>query len=236
VVRLLELLDVRKSFPDGTAAIDDVSLTVRAGEIVAVVGPSGCGKTTLLQLAARLKQPTSGTVGRGTDRVGYVFQDPTLLPWRTVRRNVELFGELDGVSKADRRARAEQVIEAVGLTEFARHRPGQLSGGMRMRVALARALLVEPELFLFDEPFAALDEITRQGLGDELLRLFAEHRFGALFVTHSVSEAVYLSSRVLVLSPRPGQVKHEIEIPLSYPRQRDAEFTKLVGEVSEALV
>jgi NitT/TauT family transport system ATP-binding protein len=168
-----------------------------------------------------------------------VFQDPTLLPWRTVRRNVELFSELAGAARPDRRRRADRALGTMGLIEFAGHRPGQLSGGMRMRVALARALLDEPELFLFDEPFAALDEITRQGLGDELLRLFQEREFGALFVTHSVSEAVYLASRVLVLSPRPGAVLTEIDVPETYPRRpdlrRDPGFAALVGVVSEAL-
>jgi NitT/TauT family transport system ATP-binding protein len=239
LTNLLELRDVRKAFPDGTEAVAGISLAVRPGEIVAVVGPSGCGKSTLLQLAARLQAPTGGAVDRSTDRIGYVFQDPTLLPWRTVRRNVELFSELAGAARPDRRRRAERALGTMGLTEFAGHRPGQLSGGMRMRVALARALLDEPELFLFDEPFAALDEITRQGLGDELLRLFQEREFGALFVTHSVSEAVYLASRVLVLSPRPGVVLTEIDVPEAYPRRpelrRDPGFAALVGVVSEAL-
>ncbi|MDQ3402785.1 MAG: ABC transporter ATP-binding protein [Actinomycetota bacterium] len=237
---LLGLRGVTRSFPDGTEAVTSVDLTVRAGEIVALMGPSGCGKSTVLQIAAHLQPPTSGTVDRATDRVGYVFQDPTLLPWRTVRRNVELFGELDGLDKAERRRRADEVLASVDLTEFAGHRPGQLSGGMRMRVALARALVVAPRLFLFDEPFAALDELTRHDLGDELLRLFAERGFGALFVTHSASEAVYLASRVLVMSPRPGRIVGEVAVPFDYPRTAELratpEYAALVGSVSATLV
>ncbi|MCP2163774.1 ABC transporter ATP-binding protein [Goodfellowiella coeruleoviolacea] len=236
---LLRLAGVTKSFPDGTDAVAGVDLVVRPGELVAVVGPSGCGKSTLLHLVAGLARPSGGTLTRATDRVGYVFQDPTLLPWRTVRRNVELFGELADLPRAERRRRAERVLAAVGLTEFADHRPGQLSGGMRMRAALARALLVEPELFLFDEPFAALDEITRQDMGEELLRLFDQRGFGAIFVTHSVAEAVYLASRVLVMSARPGRVLREIEVAVAHPRRpefrRTDTFATLVGEVSEAL-
>ncbi|WP_158843926.1 ABC transporter ATP-binding protein [Saccharothrix deserti] len=237
---LLALDDVDVSFPGGVHAVDRVGLHVRAGEIVALMGPSGCGKSTVLQVAAGLRAPTSGTVTRHTDRIGYVFQDPTLLPWRTTRRNVELFGELDGLPRTERRARADRVLTAVGLAEFGHVRPARLSGGMRMRVALARALLVEPELFLFDEPFAALDELTRHELGDELLRLFARHGFGALFVTHSAGEAVYLADRVLVMSPRPGRIVGEVAVPFGYPRppelRSSPEFAALVGSVSQTLV
>jgi NitT/TauT family transport system ATP-binding protein len=237
---LLDLTGVTRSFPGGVTAITDVDLTVRRGEIVALMGPSGCGKSTVLQLAAGLDRPTSGAVARHTGRVGYVWQDPTLLPWRTARRNVELFDELDGTPKAGRRQRAERALAAVGLAEFVDHRPAQLSGGMRMRVALARALVVEPELFLFDEPFAALDELTRHELGDELLRLFARHGFGALFVTHSAGEAVHLADRVLVMSPRPGRVVAEVAVPFDRPRTPGArtspEHAALVGAVSRAMV
>lgn len=237
---LLELTGIARSFPDGVTAVTEVDLTVRRGEIVALMGPSGCGKSTVLQLAAGLDTPTAGAVARHTDRVGYVWQDPTLLPWRTARRNVELFEELDGVPKVERRQRAERALAGVGLGEFLDHRPAQLSGGMRMRVALARALVVEPELFLFDEPFAALDELTRHELGDELLRLFALHGFGALFVTHSAGEAVHLADRVLVMSARPGRVVAEVSVPFARPRPPDVrsspEFAALVGAVSRAMV
>ncbi|WP_367128705.1 ABC transporter ATP-binding protein [Saccharothrix sp. HUAS TT1] len=237
---LLELTGVTRSFPGGVTAVDGVDLAVRPGEVVALMGPSGCGKSTVLQLAAGLDRPTSGAVARHTARVGYVWQDPTLLPWRTARRNVELFGELAGVPRAERGRRAGRALAAVGLAGFADHRPAQLSGGMRMRVALARALAAEPELFLFDEPFAALDELTRHELGDELLRLFARHGFGALFVTHSAGEAVHLADRVLVMSPRPGRVVAEVAVPFDRPRPPGArsspEFAALVGVVSRALV
>ncbi len=226
-------------YPNGTHALSDVNLTVREGEFVSVVGPSGCGKSTLLRLSAGLEKITGGYLQCGAQRIGYVFQDATLLPWRSVLDNVALLGELDGVSKAERRKRAEEAIGTVGLTGFENHLPHQLSGGMRMRVSLARALTLEPELFLFDEPFAALDEITRERLGAELTELFAARPFAGLFITHSVSEAVFLSSRVLVMSGRPGTIVEEFEVPFPFPRppelRFEAEFSELAGRVSVAL-
>src|SRR5215471_7518782 len=195
---LLELAGVRRRFDDGTPALGGVDLTVAPGEFVGVVGPSGSGKSTLLRLVAGLDQPTGGTVRLAAARVGYVFQDATLLPWRRVRGNVELPGELDGVAPGERRERADRAIELVGLASHAGSLPHTLSGGMRMRASLARALTRDPDLFLFDEPFGALDDLTRQQLADELGELFARQRFAALFVTHSVPEAVYLASRVVV--------------------------------------
>src|SRR5258708_26610471 len=189
---------VAKVFPDGTRALDDVSIQVRSGEMVAIVGPSGCGKSTLLRLASRLSAPTSGEIIVGDGNLGYVFQDATLLPWRTVQRNVQRLAELAGVDRAERAKLAVEAIVLTGLTGFERHRPRALSGGMRMRVSLARALTMRPRIFLFDEPFGALDEITRERLNGELLGLFARERFAGLFVTHSVSEAAFLASRVLV--------------------------------------
>ena len=159
----------------------------------------------MLRLASGLDSPTSGRVDVASKRVGYVFQDPTLLPWRTVRRNVELLAELEHLPKAERQARVTEAIGLVGLTGFEKHRPRSLSGGMRMRTSLARSLVLQPDVFLFDEPFGALDEMTRERLNDELLALFADRGFAALFITHSVAEAVYLSTRVVVMSPRPGQ-------------------------------
>jgi NitT/TauT family transport system ATP-binding protein len=236
---LLSFTDVGMRHPTGTLALDRVSLSLRAGEFISVVGPSGCGKSTLLRLAAGLLTPTDGGVVRRTERVGFVFQDPTLLPWRSVRRNVELIGELGGLSRDERRGRASEAIRRVGLTEFAGQRPGALSGGMRMRVSLARSLTGQPDLFLFDEPFGALDEITRTRLGEDLQALFAADRFAGLFVTHSVGEAVYLSSRVLVLSDRPGRVLAEIDVPAPYPRSPDirytTEFAELTAQVSRSL-
>jgi NitT/TauT family transport system ATP-binding protein len=239
VSAVLSFTRVAKRFPDGTEALGGITLTVAPGEFVAVVGPSGCGKSTMLRLAARLSEPTEGSVNLGTERVGYVFQDPTLLPWRTVRSNVELAGQLRRLAKAERRRRADEAIELVGLSGFARHRPRTLSGGMRMRVSLARSLTLRPELFLLDEPFGTLDEITRERLNDELLRLFVARRFAALFVTHSVIEAVYLSTRVIALSERPGRVLGEFAVPFDYPRppslRFDPEITRIVARVSACL-
>jgi len=174
-----------------------------------------------------------------TSRIGYVFQDATLLPWRSVTANVELLAELHGMSRADRKAKARAAIELVGLTGFEKHLPRALSGGMRMRASLARSLTLDPELFLFDEPFGALDEITRERLNDELLRLYTDKQFGALFITHSVSEAVYISTKVVVMSGRPGRIVASFDVPFPTPRDPDirftAEFAELVGAVSHAL-
>src|SRR5438445_1628934 len=223
---------VSKVFPDGTRALDDVTLQVKAGEMVAIVGPSGCGKSTLLRLASRLSAPSSGEIGVGDGNLGYVFQDATLLPWRTVQHNVELLAELAGVDRAERARLAAEAIVLTGLTGFERHRPRALSGGMRMRVSLARALTMRPRIFLFDEPFGALDEITRERLNGELLGLFARERFAGLFVTHSVSEATFLASRVLVMSPRPGRIVAEIDVPFGYPRPTELRFAAPVARVA----
>jgi NitT/TauT family transport system ATP-binding protein len=230
---------VAKTFPDGTQALQDISFTVEPGEMVAIVGPSGCGKSTLLRLASRLTNPTAGSIGVGDGNVGYVFQDPTLLPWRTVQRNVELLAELAGVPRAERARLAADAIALTGLSGFEYHRPRALSGGMRMRVSLARALTMRPRIFLFDEPFGALDEITRERLNGELLGLFERERFAGLFVTHSVSEATFMASRVLVMSPRPGRILTEIQVPFEYPRDPelrfDPQFAAVAGHVSAQL-
>jgi NitT/TauT family transport system ATP-binding protein len=236
---LLTFADVGKRFQDGTVALDGADFRVAGGEFVSVVGPSGCGKSTLLRIASGLSDVTGGQVQVGTDKIGYVFQDPTLLPWRTVQANVELFSELRGLPREERRRRAAAALELVGLSEFAGHRPRALSGGMRMRVSLARSLTLEPELFLFDEPFGALDEITRERLNDELLQLYLTQRFTALFVTHSVMEAVFMSTRVLVMSGRPGRVLDDFPVPFAYPRSPrlrfDERFARLAGQVSALL-
>ncbi|WP_236795627.1 ABC transporter ATP-binding protein [Amycolatopsis sp. GM8] len=236
---LLDFRDVELVFPDGTVALSGVDLTVDRGEFVSIVGPSGCGKSTLLRIASGLESASGGTAGVSANRIGYVFQDATLLPWRSVQGNVELLAELHRKSKVDRSAKAAAAIDLVGLTGFEKHLPKQLSGGMKMRVSLARSLTLDPELFLFDEPFGALDEITRERLNDELLRLFVEQRFAGLFITHSVSEAVYLSTRVVVMSGRPGTVVQRFDVPFPMPRDPDIRFTpefaELVGDVSHAL-
>ncbi len=236
---LLDFHDVAMTFPDGTVALSGVDLTVNRGEFVTVVGPSGCGKSTLLRIASGLENASHGTVDLDTNRIGYVFQDATLLPWRTVQSNVELLAELHGTPKVDRRAKAAEAIELVGLRGFEKHLPKALSGGMRMRTSLARSLTLDPEIFLFDEPFGALDEITRERLNDELIRLFVAKQFAGLFITHSVSEAVYLSTKVIVMSGRPGTIVDTFEVPFEMPRDPEirftGEFAELVGEVSHAL-
>lgn len=226
-------------YGNGTHALDSVDLIVRTGEFVSVVGPSGCGKSTLLRIASGLESATSGYVQVGANRVGYVFQDATLLPWRTVRDNIALLAELDGVPRAERYRRADEAIALVGLRGSEQHLPHMLSGGMRMRTSVARSLTLNPELFLFDEPFGALDEITRQRLNDEVTRLFDAQRFAGLFVTHSVAEAVFLSTRVVIMSARPGRIIDDVEVPFDYPRDPairfTAEFTALAAKISERL-
>jgi NitT/TauT family transport system ATP-binding protein len=226
-------------FPDGTQALEEVSFGVRPGEFVTIVGPSGCGKSTLLKITAGLLKASTGRVELGAGHLGYVFQDATLLPWRTVRANVELLCELEGVAKDRRRAAAAAAIELVGLEGFEDKYPKSLSGGMRMRASLARSLTLNPGVFLFDEPFGALDEITRERLNDELLELFTHEQFAALFITHSISEAVYLSTRVLVMSGRPGRIVGDFPVPFAYPREPELrfqpDFAELSGQGSAAL-
>ncbi|TQS47027.1 ABC transporter ATP-binding protein [Cryptosporangium phraense] len=235
----LDFRDVSKVFATGVTALRNVDLSVRPGEFVAVVGPSGCGKSTLLRLAAGLDRATDGTVDVTADTTSFVFQDPTLLPWRSALGNVALVGRLKGVPKKERTEQAAEALALVGLADFAKSLPRQLSGGMRMRVSLARALVADPQLALFDEPFGALDEITRLGMQTELQRLFELRGFAGLFITHSVSEAVYLSTRVVVMTGRPGRIAAEIPVPFPHPRSPELrytpEFAALTGEVSHAL-
>lgn len=235
----LSFESVSMRFPDGTQALEDVSLSITPGEFVTVVGPSGCGKSTLLRIASNLESSTGGTCRVDRDSIGYVFQDATLMAWRNVRRNVELIAELHGLDKTERAERATAAIELVGLTGFEDKYPRQLSGGMRMRASLARSLVMHPKVFLFDEPFGALDEITRERLNDELLSLFQSQGFAGLFITHSISEAVYMSTKVLVMSARPGRIIASIDIPFAYPRTHDLRYTAEFGEtcakVSHAL-
>ncbi|MDF3340822.1 ABC transporter ATP-binding protein [Mycolicibacterium septicum] len=231
--------EVVKSFANGTVAVEHVDLGVEKGDFVAVVGPSGCGKSTLLRMAAGLERPTAGSVALDTDSVGFIFQEPTLLPWRTVRANVELCAELDGMSRAQTKQRAAEAISAVGLEHFADQLPNALSGGMKMRASLARALTLSPEVMLLDEPFGALDEMTRLDMQVELQRLYTERGFTAMLVTHSVSEAVYLANRVVVMTPRPGRIARIADVDFPYPRtpdlRFDARFTDYVAEVSATL-
>lgn len=236
---LLDFDNVSMTFPDGTRALEDISFSVHAGEFVTVVGPSGCGKSTLLRIASNLETNTGGTCSVDRDSIGYVFQDPTLMAWRNVQRNVELIAELHNVPKTERRSRAADAIQVVGLKGFEDKYPRQLSGGMRMRASLARSLVMKPKVFLFDEPFGALDEITRERLNDEVLRLFQSEGFAGLFITHSISEAVYMSTKVLVMSARPGRIIASFDVPFGIERSHDLryepEFAELCGEISHAL-
>jgi len=210
----LRISGVRRVFEGGVVAVDRIDLSVAQGEFLAILGPSGCGKSTLLRMIAGLDQPTNGSIW-GVDRhsIAYVFQDAHLLPWRNVLRNVALPLELRGISKEERLLAARKAIEQVGLSEAEAQYPAQLSGGMRMRVSLARALVTEPKILLLDEPFAALDEITRSQLDEQLRALWQSRRMTVIFVTHSITEATFLCNRAIVLTRRPGRVviDHQIE-------------------------
>jgi NitT/TauT family transport system ATP-binding protein len=246
---VVEITNLTKTFAKGNVtALQGIDLRIEAGEFVSLIGPSGCGKSTLLRVIGDLTPPTEGTVAvngkpapkaRADHDYGMVFQDSVLFDWRTVVKNVELPLEMLRWDRSKRRQRAEQMLELVELQGFADHRPWQLSGGMQMRVAIARALAFEPALLLMDEPFGALDEMTRERLNIELLDIWRRTESTVVFVTHSISEAVFLSTRVVVLSPRPGRVAGVVEIDLPQPRtndtREDARFFELVTEVRELL-
>ncbi len=231
-------------------ALDDVSLTVRPGEFVSLIGPSGCGKSTLMRLIADLDAPTSGDIrvfgtsarqARIDQKYGIAFQQAGLLPWRTVSGNIELPLELHRVGKAARKDRVRELIELVGLTDFAGHYPDQLSGGMQQRVAIARALAERPSLLLMDEPFGALDEMTRERMQNELVRICGETAAAVVFVTHSIPEAVFLSDRVVVMSPRPGRIRDVLSVRLGTTGERgenlreEEAFFHAVSQVRELL-
>jgi len=226
------------TYPDGTDALHNTSVSVAAGEFVSIVGPSGCGKSTLLRLASGLIAPTSGSISR-TGTVQFVFQDSTLLPWRSVRRNVALNLELQKIERSEIDERTNRALALVGLLDSAEKLPRQLSGGMKMRTSLARSLVCEPDMYLFDEPFAALDEFSRERLNVELRTMLSTRNAASLFVTHSIAEAVFLSHRVLVMSPRPGTIVREFAIPFGPNRQQDLryspEFAQLSGEIAQSL-
>jgi len=244
----IECQGVFFAYPNGVSALEDISLSVRDGAFVSLIGPSGCGKSTLLRLAADVLQPTAGrvTIGgappraaRTARRIGMVFQEPALLRWRRVARNVELPLELGGRRDEAGHRRARELLERVGLADTAERLPRQLSGGQRQRVALARALIQDPTVLLMDEPFGALDQITRDEMNRMLLQVWEATRITVLFVTHSIAEAVYLSDRVAVFTPRPGRIHALIDIPLPRPRQpearRDPAFFALETRVLSAL-
>jgi NitT/TauT family transport system ATP-binding protein len=220
-------------------ALDRVSLSVRSQEFVCVVGPSGCGKTTLLRLLSGLLMPTAGQVDFAGQplvgprrRIGFVFQQANLMPWRNVLDNIALPLELEGSPLQERHARARELIELVGLQGFEAVYPRDLSGGMAQRVAIARALIHRPELLLLDEPFGSLDALTRERMASELMRIWSRHSVTVIMVTHSISEAVLLSDRVLVLGPRPGSLRLEVAIPLPRPRGWDMSYTPEFGQLA----
>jgi NitT/TauT family transport system ATP-binding protein len=246
-VPLVALREVGKVFQSGTRALAGLNLEVRTGELLALLGPSGCGKSTALRIMAGLSEPTQGTVewpspadaARREDRIGFVFQEPTLMPWTSVFDNVLLPLKLKGVPAQSAAGRVASALERVGLDKVGRAYPRELSGGMRMRVSIARALVTEPQLLLMDEPFAALDEITRFKLNDDLLRMWQALHTTIVFVTHSVFESVFLASRVVVMAAHPGRVFAELAIDAPYPRNDDfrtsPEYAACCRRASEAL-
>ena len=235
----VRLAGVSKVFGRGASAVralDQVSLEVAPGEFTCLIGASGCGKSTLLSLVAGLEQPTSGEVSTSGERVAFMFQEPALFPWLTAAGNVELALRARGVGKAERRQRTGELLETVHLSGFGAKRPHELSGGMRQRVALARALAQDADVLLMDEPFGALDAMTRDVLHDELDRICAERHLTVLFVTHNVREAVRLGDRVVVLSSRPGRVIDEFAVPIERPRRIDsAPVAELAAQVTDRL-
>jgi NitT/TauT family transport system ATP-binding protein len=238
---IVALCNVGKTFDTGTVALRGFDLAVRDGEFVSLLGPSGCGKSTALRIIADLSAPSAGAVEwpAGSGQIGFVFQEPTLMPWADIAANVRLPLKLAHADEAQARAAVEQTLARVGLADFAGAYPRELSGGMKMRTSIARALVTEPRLLLLDEPFAALDEITRFKLNNELLALWQQQRRTAIFVTHSVFESVYLSQRIIVMTPRPGRVFTEIAVDAPYPRddafRTSADYAGFCRLVSDAL-
>jgi NitT/TauT family transport system ATP-binding protein len=238
---IVSLRNVGKTFESGTVALDGLSLDVRDGEFVSLLGPSGCGKSTALRLIAALSMPSAGAVEGpgGSGKIGFVFQEPTLMPWADVAANVRLPLKLAHADPAKAKDAAMQALTHVGLADVAQRYPRELSGGMKMRASIARALVTEPQLLLMDEPFAALDEITRFKLNNDLLTLWQVLRRTVIFVTHSVFESVYLSQRIVVMTPRPGRVFADIAIPAPYPRDErfrtSADFAGYCRTVSDTL-
>jgi NitT/TauT family transport system ATP-binding protein len=244
----IEVLSAEQVYPNGTRALMPVDLTIQPGEFVTLLGPSGCGKSTLLKMIAGLLAPSDGRIllsrkhvhdAKVDHRLSFVFQEATLMPWATVAANVRLPLDLAGVPAVQGNARVEKVLNMVGLGQFGQSRPRELSGGMQMRVSIARGLVTEPRLLLMDEPFGALDEITRNKLDADLLELWQRQQLTSVFVTHSITEAVFLSTRVIVMAARPGRVVEDLSITAPYPRDDDfrtsLEFNELVRHLQHSL-
>ncbi len=244
---MVRLSGVSKVFPNGTVALDEMSLDIAQGEFVTLLGPSGCGKSTALRIIAGLSEPTSGDLAmpaaeraaEEAQEIGFVFQEPTLMPWGTVFKNVWTPLRLRGIPKREAHDRVMEALELVGLQDFAESYPRELSGGMKMRVSIARALVTRPKLLLMDEPFAALDEISRFKLNNDLLHLWETFGWTVVFVTHSVYESVYLSNRVVVMAARSGRVVADLPVDAPYPREEEFRtsptYNDACREVSEAL-
>jgi NitT/TauT family transport system ATP-binding protein len=248
----IQVLSAEKTYPDGTRALQPVDLTVEEGEFVTLLGPSGCGKSTLLKMIAGLLEPSDGRLllwrnpvsqlGQGSDsrKLAFVFQSPTLMPWASVQSNVRLPLELAGMARAEADARVAEALKLVGLSKFAGALPRALSGGMQMRVSIARGLVTAPQLLLMDEPFGALDEITRHKLDTDLLALWAAKKLTVVFVTHSIHEAVFLSTRVVMMAARPGRVVEEVRIDEPYPRTPEfmvtPQFSRYAKQLQDSLL
>ena len=233
----IALDNVSKQFRSGSLALQDISLHIEKGEFVTLLGPSGCGKSTLLRLVSGLTPSSAGAIAvngitpaNARELMSFIFQDATLLPWRTVEQNVGLGLELEHAARPARKDKVARMLDLVGLAHVAKRYPRQLSGGMKMRVSIARALVSRPRILLLDEPFAALDEMTRNRLNEELLRLYAEQQWTVLFVTHSVAEAVFLSTRIVILAPHPGRIAHEVAIDLPWPRSAETRLSSAYDE------
>jgi NitT/TauT family transport system ATP-binding protein len=245
---LVRLNNVHKKYANGTVALAGMSLDIGQHEFISFLGPSGCGKSTALRMIAGLSSVSGGTIkwddrntgsSSNTHDVSFVFQEPTLMPWTSVFENIYLPLKLRGVSRADARVRVEEALAMVGLSRFANVYPRELSGGMKMRVSIARAMVTRPRLLLMDEPFAALDEMTRLKLNNDVLKLWRQHKFSVIFVTHSVYESVYLSDRIVVMAARPGRVIEEIRNDAPYPREdgfrESSRYTDLCRHTSATL-
>jgi len=242
----VSLRGISKRYRNAAVALENISLTIDRGEFVTFLGPSGCGKSTLLRVISGLTPASEGSVAvngmtpeAAREMMSFIFQDATLLPWRTVEQNVGLGLELEYAARSLRRERVGAMLDLVGLRDVGKRYPRQLSGGMKMRVSIARALVSRPRILLMDEPFAALDEMTRDRMNEELLRLYTEQKWTVLFVTHSVAEAVFLSSRIVILGAHPGRIVHELPIGLRWPRtaktRESAEFEAAVTRASRLL-